>query len=144
MTNEKNNLVGTWKLLSFELINKTANKTLYPYGKSPIGTLIFSADNFMTVAIMADGRENLSVESIQMATEQEKTKMVESYLSYSGTWRIDNDKIFVNVLVSLLPNWTNKEHYRHYDFSNDKLTFRTPTMQQGENELYVELSWERP
>lgn len=141
MANDSNKIIGTWKLLSFVMINKTANKTLYPYGKSPIGTLIFSADNFMSVAIMADNRENLSVESIQMATDQEKIKTIESYLSYSGTWRIGNDKIFVNVLVSLLPNWTNKEHYRHYEISNDKLTFQTPIMKQGDNELYIKLTW---
>lgn len=141
MTNAKDNLIGTWRLLGFELINKTANKTLYPYGKSPIGTLILGADNFMAVTIMADNRENLSVESIQMATDQEKIKSIETYLSYSGTWRIDSDKIFVNVLVSLLPNWTNKEHYRHYKISDDKLIFQTPTIKQGDNELYIELTW---
>lgn len=141
MTTDGDKLIGTWKLLSFELINKTSDKIFYPYGKNPIGTLIFSVDNFMTVTIMADNRENLSVESIQMATEQEKIKTIESYLSYSGTWRIDNDKIFVTVLVSLLPNWTNKEHYRHFKISGNKLTFQTPTMKQGDNEIYIELSW---
>ena len=78
MTTDSNKLIGTWKLRSFELINNTSDNIFYPYGKTPIGTLIFSADNFMTVAIMADNRENLSVESIQMATDQEKIKTIET------------------------------------------------------------------
>jgi hypothetical protein len=69
MTADHNIIIGTWKLKSFELINKTAEKIYHPYGKSPIGTLIFSLDNYMSVAIMAADREHLSVESIQMASD---------------------------------------------------------------------------
>lgn len=141
MNADSDKIIGTWKLLSFEVINKTSDKHFYPYGKNPIGTLIFSADNFMSVAIMADNRENLSVESIQMATDQEKIRTIESYLSYSGAWKIENDKIFVTVLVSLLPNWTNKEHYRQFKISDNKLNFKTPIIKQGDNEVYIELSW---
>ena len=78
-----------------------------------------------------------------MATDQEKIKAIETYLSYSGTWKIDNDKIFVTVLVSLLPNWTDKEHYRYFKISGDKLTFQTPTIKQGDNEIRVELLWRK-
>lgn len=141
MVSNNDKLIGTWKLLSFELINKTSDRIFYPYGKNPIGTLIFSADNYMTVAIMTDNRENLSVESIQMATDQGKIKTIETYLSYSGTWNIENDKIFVTVLVSLLPNWTNKEHYRYFKILDNKLSFQTPTIKQGDNEVHIELSW---
>lgn len=97
----------------------------------------------MTVAIMSGNRENLPVESIQLATEQQKSKLAESYMSYSGTWKLEGDKVIVHVLVSLLPNWTNKEHFRYVKLTEDQLLFRTPEMKQGENEIYIELSWTR-
>ena len=74
MTTDGSKLIGTWKLLSFEVINKSSDKIFYPYGKTPIGTLIFSVDNFMTVAIMADDRENLSVESIKWRLTKKKLR----------------------------------------------------------------------
>ena len=143
METEKQKITGTWKLISFELINKSAGKIFYPYGKNPVGTLIVSSDNYMSVAVMADNRENFSTESIQTASEVEKARAMETYLSYSGTWKIIDDKIFVSVMVSLLPNWTNKEHYRYFQIDNDKLTFQTPPIKQGEREMYIELSWTR-
>lgn len=136
-------LIGTWRLQRFVLINKTTGKAFSPYGDSPIGTLIFSADHVMTVAIMSGNRENLPVESIQLATEQQKSKLAESYMSYSGTWKLEGDKVIVHVLVSLLPNWTNKEHFRYVKLTEDQLLFRAPEMKQGENEIYIELSWTR-
>jgi hypothetical protein len=140
---KKENIIGTWLLVSFELTSKTFNKKMYPYGLNPIGTLIFSADNYMTVAVMSDKREPLTVDSIQMASEQEKIRSIDTYLSYSGTWRIEDDKIFVNVMVSLLPNWTNKEHFRFFQLTDDHLTFQTPTMKQGDNEMFIELHWRK-
>jgi len=81
MKTENANIIGTWELISFELINKTANKTFYPYGKTPIGTLIFSPDHYMSVAIMADNRENFTVESIQTGTEPEKIPAAQPLMS---------------------------------------------------------------
>lgn len=72
MTTVDDKLIGTWKLLSFELINKTAGITHHPNGKNPIGTLIFSADNFMAVTVMTDNRQHFSTESIHMATDHRK------------------------------------------------------------------------
>jgi len=143
MKTENENVIGAWKLISFELINKTANNTFYPYGKAPIGTLIFSSDHYMSVAVMADNRENFNGESIRMGTDTEKIKAIETYLSYSGTWEIKDNKIFVTVLVSLFPNWTNKEHFRYFQIQGNNLYFQTPTFEQGESEIFIELSWIR-
>jgi hypothetical protein len=140
MNDTSDKLIGTWVLSNFELIDKK-NRILHPYGKQPVGTLIFSQENFMTVAVMASNRENFSVGSAEMATAQEKVKAFETYLSYSGKWKIEDDKIWVNVVVSLLPNWTSKEHYRYFQILDDRLKFRTPEMKQGDNEFYFELSW---
>jgi len=141
MQTENKEIIGAWKLVSFELINKTTGKIWYPYGKAPIGTLIFSADHYMSVALMADKRENFAAESIQMGTDREKIMAAETYLSYSGSWDIKDEKIFVTVHVSLLPNWIGKEHFRFFQIHGDKLFFQTPTVKQGDNESYVELSW---
>lgn len=138
---DKNNLVGSWKLLSFQLKYKNSEKFVCPYGLKPIGTLLFCEDGLMSVSIMANNRNNFSNESIQMASVEEKIQAIGSYLSYSGRWRIEDNKIFVNVLVSLIPNWVNKEHFRYFTLEKNNLTFITPQIYQTNEEVYIELIW---
>ena len=111
-------IIGSWKLNNFELKNLTVNKSIFPYGKEPIGILIFSADGFMSVSIMSDNRINFEVESLQMSSAEEKISAIDTYLSYAGKWRIENDRIYVEVITSLLPNWKDKEHYRTFQLND--------------------------
>ncbi len=143
MNKAENQIIGTWELTHFELINLTVDKSITPYGTNPIGTLIFSADGYMSVAIMANDRKHFITESLQLSSIEEKTHAIETYLSYSGLWRIEDDKIFVDVKVSLLPNWTGVEHSRTFQIKEDTLTFQTPKIKQGEYEIMVELSWKK-
>lgn len=134
-------IIGSWELKSFEVINLTVNKSLFPYGKIPIGLLIFSGDGFMSVSIMSDNRNPFATESLQMATTEEKTNAIDTYLSYAGKWRSEKDKIYVEVITSLLPNWQNKEHYRIFNLNKKILSFQTPVMKQGVNDIIVKLDW---
>lgn len=143
MSNLESQLIGTWDLKRFELLNLTSNQSIYPYGTSPKGILIFSAEKYMTVALMANDRKAFATESLQFASVEEKTKAIETYLSYAGLWRIEDDKIFVDVKVSLLPNWTDATHYRTLQLEGDTLSFQTPIIKQGTQEIRVELQWER-
>jgi hypothetical protein len=136
-------IIGTWILERFELKNLSLNKTHYLYGQNPIGILIFSSDGYMSVTIMSDNRKNFAVESLLGASLEEKANAAETYLSYSGRWRIDKDKIFVTVLVSLLPNLKNKEHFRTFQITNENLLLRTPIITQEESKILIELSWQK-
>ena len=134
-------ILGSWKLNNFELKNLTTNKSVFPYGENPIGILLFSEDGFMSVSIMSDKRTNFETESLQMSSSKEKISAIETYLSYSGKWKIVNNKIFVRVITSLLPNWKDKEHYRTFRLNEKKLSFQTPIMKQGNFEIVIELNW---
>ena len=109
--------------------------------KNPVGILIFSNDGFMSVSIMTDNRTDFEIESLQMASSEEKISAIETYLSYAGKWKLENDKIYVEVVTSLLPNWKNKEHYRTFQLTDEALSFQTPKMKQGDFEILVELDW---
>ena len=47
----QDSLVGTWKLVSFEL-RSTDGQVFYPLGTDALGYLIYSEDGYMAVAIM--------------------------------------------------------------------------------------------
>ena len=143
MSNLESQIIGTWELTRFELLNLTSNQSIFPYGTSPKGILIFSAEKYMSVAIMANDRKPFVTESLQFASTEEKTKAIETYLSYSGSWNIEQDKIYVDVKVSLLPNWTNVTHYRTLQHEGDTLSFQTPKIKQGNQEMIVELDWKK-
>ncbi|MBA6157342.1 lipocalin-like domain-containing protein [Tenacibaculum sp. S7007] len=78
-----------------------------------------------------------------MSSPGEKIKAIETYLSYSGYWRLVDDKIYVKVITSLLPNWKDKEHFRIFKIVDNKLVLKTPIIKQGDFEISVELDWEK-
>jgi len=141
MRNTKEQIIGSWKLNNFELKNLTLKKNNFPYGKNPIGILIFSENGFMSVSIMTDNRTDFEIESLRMSSSEEKISALETYLSYAGKWKLENDKIYFEVLTSLLPNWKNKEHYRTFQLTDEVLSLQTPIMKQGDSEILVELDW---
>tara|TARA_A100000171_G_scaffold7797_1_gene5904 strand:- start:5656 stop:6090 length:435 start_codon:yes stop_codon:yes gene_type:complete len=141
MKTPQQQIIGSWKLNNFELKNLTVDKSIFPYGKEPIGILIFGADGFMSVSVMSDNRINFEVESLQMSSAEEKISAIDTYLSYAGKWKIENDRIYVEVITSLLPNWKDKEHYRTFQLNDKTLSFQTPKMKQGDFDILVELDW---
>lgn len=55
----KEKFVGTWKLRSFE-VKLPDGSVEYPYGKSPVGYLVYSLDGYMSAVIMDKDRENFN------------------------------------------------------------------------------------
>lgn len=141
MSNQEEKIIGTWKLKKFELKNLTTGISSFPYGDTPVGILIFSKEKYMSVAIMSKDRSPFAIDSLQMGTVEEKTKAIDSFLSYAGIWRVEEDKIFVNVAVSLLPNWTDKEHFRTFQLKDNHLTFATPVIKMGNIDIIIQLDW---
>src|SRR6516164_1837120 len=45
-------LIGTWRLESYEVQSPGSTEPLYPYGRTPSGSLIYDANGSMAVQIM--------------------------------------------------------------------------------------------
>lgn len=120
-------LTGNWRLLSAELKGENG-ETSYPFGTDPVGYLTFLADGYVAWAMMRSGRPNFRSSNPLEATEKERAAAYASYFSYNGTYRIEGDKILIDVDVSLFPNWTGTLQTRFFEMHGDRLQVHTQPM----------------
>ena len=117
-------LQGIWSLESFEL-ESINGEISYPYGKAPVGYIMYSDDGFMSVAIMSAGRQRFAVNDILGGTSEEKIAAIDTYLSYSGRYEITQQRVLHRIEVSLFPNWVGTTQERIVALHGDSLQLST-------------------
>jgi hypothetical protein len=137
-------IVGTWSLLSFELIGDTG-ETYYPYGKAPVGLIIYSRDGFMSVNIMSSGRRSFSAIAFGgiAGTSEEKIAAFDTCLSYSGRYEIILERVVHRIEVSLFPNWVGTSLERGATVHDDTLQLSAgPVAFEGRTRT-LKITWKR-
>ena len=138
----KNEFVGTWKLNSYE-VRWASGKVTYPFGEKPEGRLTYTEDEFVSVNIMATNRRNFEARELKLGTPEEKVAAADTYISYSGKYNFDGDKIKHHVEVCLFPNWVGKDQVRIFDLRGDTLALKTIPDTRDEQGRQGYLIWEK-
>jgi hypothetical protein len=107
-------LVGSWKLVSFEIEAQATGKRESLMGRNPIGYIMFGADRRMMAVITAEGRRPAN-------TESGRSALLLSMIAYSGLYRIEGDAFITKVDASWNEVWTGTEQVRHYKLEGDRL-----------------------
>jgi Lipocalin-like domain len=84
---ENSTIAGTWKLISYE-DHFPDGKTEYPFGKVPVGLLIYTSDDHMSVQIMKTPHPKVASGG-EKITKKEKLALFDSYIAYFGTYSVD-------------------------------------------------------
>ena len=146
MTSLKNELVGTWSLLSYIEVPIGGEDSLFPMGKAPYGVLMYSADGYMSVQIAKNDRLLYKSNDKLMATHEEMVSSLQGYMAFSGRYKVDNNNAIVSYIIksSLYPNWKNQVQRRKIDFEGDILYLKStePILSNG---AYVNsyMTWKR-
>ena len=135
-----NDFIGTWKLRSVD--TRKEDGSLHRSGKRK-GYIIYSADGYMSVAFMKEGRTEFASGDIRGGTLEEKIEAFNGYISYSGTYEVTETSVFHKIEVSLFPNWINKIQERYYVFDGKSMTLSTPLQLVGGMKLSSHLVWEK-
>lgn len=135
-------LVGTWRLVSYHL-RTLEGKLTYPYGPDAVGYYIFSDSGYMSVALMPANRRKFSVGDFMGGSAEEKTAAAETYISYSGKYEIQGDRLVVRPEVSFFPNWLGVDQVRFWQLEGNRLTLSTPPMLVRGLQQTGHLVWER-
>ncbi|MCH8089837.1 MAG: lipocalin-like domain-containing protein [Chloroflexi bacterium] len=134
--------IGTWRLLSCEL--RTADGDIsYPYGRDARGYITYTADGYMSVSIMSDGRRNFADGDLLGGTVEEKLAAAESYISYCGKYQVREDRVIHNIEVASFPNFVGDSQERLFQFSAGRLSLSTvPILFEGKQRT-AHVVWER-
>ncbi len=139
-------LVGTWRLVRFEVHRSGGQPPILPFGEGAEGLLIYGADGWMSAVLAHGEREELStrrLESAGKAPDREKAAAFETYLSYAGRWRIDGDEVVHSVEHALVPNIEGTELRRAWQLDGDRLVLSYQMVGRRGLPRRYELVWER-
>ncbi len=136
----REDFIGTWRLASVE--TRKEDGSLHRRG-SRTGYIIYSADGYMSVAFMKEGRTEFASGDIRGGTVDEKVEALNGYISYSGRYQVEGKSVFHSIEVSLFPNWIGDKQERFYEFDGERLTLSTPLQLVGGIQLSSHLVWEK-
>jgi hypothetical protein len=134
-------LIGTWRLSACEL--SAGDTVLLPFGKAPVGYLVYTSTSHMQAAIMAAGRPRFEAPDIMRGTPEEKARAVEGYLSYAGRFEVSGDRVTHIVEVSLFPNWIGARQERIAAIDGDRLTLSTEPIGIAGQMRVARMEWRR-
>jgi hypothetical protein len=134
--------VGTWRLVSCRWIDDDGRVT-YPYGRSPVGYLIYTDTGHMGVNFMSANRRRFSSQHLLAASAEEERSAKKSYQAYSGRYEVRGDKMIHHVEVSLFPNWVGQEQERYYTLEGNILCLSTEPLPFRDTHQTAYLEWER-
>jgi Lipocalin-like domain len=138
----RDEILGTWQLVSFVAQDNRGGAASYPLGPDAVGLIMYTPDGYMSAQLMRPGRPDYHVPNTP-ATEQAAAALA-GYLAYGGPYQVDESTGVVHheVAVSLLPNWLNTAQLRHSTLDGDRLTLVADTSRDGVT-IRSSLVWKR-
>ena len=112
---DRGQLIGVWKLQTFEIEFQDTGERITPLGAHPNGYGIFTAEGRTIAILTAEGRE-------VPITDADRAAAFKTMVSYTGTYRIEGDHWITKVDVSWNESWVGTEQIRFFKVDEDALT----------------------
>lgn len=112
------NLLGIWKLLSYEIEIQQTGEIIYSMGQKPTGFACFTKNNYVMVTLTGEGRKAAT-------NDHERANLLNTIVSYAGTYRIEGNEWITTVQVAWNPDWVGTEQRRQFDIQNKQLKVLT-------------------
>ena len=139
----QDSFIGIWRLISLEL-RSMDEQVSHPFGKNPIGYIIYTEDGYMYVSFMSANRPKFaSSNSIRGGTTEEKVAAADTYLSYCGKYEVQDNRVIHHIEVSFFPNWSGVDQVRFFKFDGNRLSLSTPPLLLAGKQQTAHLIWER-
>lgn len=139
----KDQIIGTWKLVSWTFKNEKG-ETIHYLGENATGILMYDAHGYMNAQLMKGNRPAFASESINGATPNEALGAFNSYLAYFGKYYEKGPGEMVHTVEgSLFPNWVGHQEVRYGKIEGDRLVLSTPPIPTGGTEIIFHIVWQR-
>ena len=112
--NSAKKLLGTWKLVSYEVVWQATGERELPFGKNPTGYIIFTPQGRMMWLITAEGRK-------VPQTDQDRADLYKSMYAITTTYRVEGDKYIIKIDVAQTPEWIGLEVMHLFKIDGDRL-----------------------
>jgi hypothetical protein len=139
-------LVGAWKLVSYEERPVDGSRSFYPMRENPMGIIMYTPDGYMSAQLMKPGRKPFASGDWFKGSPEDYGREATTYIAYSGPFRVNEEKgtLTHSMLVSLFPNWIGQTQPRAVKIEGDTLHLSSvSTIQSGGKTVTSYLQWKR-
>ena len=112
----KDQIVGTWDFVVAEVTAPDSKKS-FPFGETPRGILIFTADGRFAQIHVASDVPKIASNNRMTGTPEEYAGIMRRSLSVFGTYAVDEAKktVTYHIVSSSFPNWEGEAQTRTID-----------------------------
>src|SRR5712692_5571964 len=112
----KDQIVGTWNFVIAEVTAPDGKKS-FPFGETPKGILIFTADGRFAQIHVASDVPRIASNNRLTGTPEEYAGIMQRSLSVFGTYTVDeaNKTVTYNIVSASFPNWEGEAQTRVID-----------------------------
>jgi hypothetical protein len=112
----RDQIVGTWNFVVAEVTAPDGKKS-FPFGETPKGILIFTADGRFAQIHVAGDVPRIASNNRLTATPEEYAEIMRRSLSVFGTYTVDeaNKTVTYNIVSASFPNWQGEAQTRTID-----------------------------
>ena len=132
-------LVGAWQLVRWYTTYEDGSVT-EPLGPGAEGLLVYTADGWMSAAIMAAGRPRLSRGNPRAAPIAERAAAFDTYFSYCCRWQVIGRTVEHRVTLSHNPALVGTVQVRKIQMTGRRLTLSAQEAADGGQRVH-RLQW---
>jgi hypothetical protein len=118
---DKDRIVGTWKLVSVVYEDVATKERTPVLGEHPRGFQIATPEGRWLALVTADGRP-------VPKTDAERAQALRTMIAYSGRYRVEDGKVITRVEAAWNEAWVGGEQVRFIRFEGDRLFIESPPM----------------
>ena len=115
LADDRDQLLGLWKLQTYELEFEDTGERKMPFGAHPNGYGVFTPEGRTIAILTAEGRT-------APKTEADRAEAFRTMVSYTGTYRVEGDHWITKVDTSWNEAWIGTEQVRYFKVEGDTLT----------------------
>jgi hypothetical protein len=134
---EKNQLIGTWMLVSAQ-----NEKKADVFGPHPSGMVVFDSTGHFTSQVLRSDLPKFASPNRTKATPEESQAVIRGYIAYFGTYKITGPgEITLHIISGSFPNWDGAEQKRLFVIKGDELQYTNMSTSFGDASAH--LVWKR-
>jgi hypothetical protein len=112
-------VVGTWRLISYEVEIQATGQKEPVMGEKPTGYAIFSPQGRVFFILTGEARKAAE-------TDQERAELLNTLVAYSGAYSVEGGKWTTTIDVAWNPEWVGTKQVRDFKLDGERLMVLSP------------------
>lgn len=139
----EDDLIGAWRLVSWEIAYPASGRVTRPFGEDAVGLILYTPDGYMSAVLSRLDRGRFSSQIVPRAPDAEKVRAFDGYMHYAGRFRVEQGVVHHEVEFALNMNLIGTIQVRNARLSGDLLSLSADEPMAGGETRQHRLVWRR-